>query len=222
MLKKTTHLVWAAIVIMIAAASFNAHAQDWKTEKRINVLFGGTQLLVHGFNYEFNYIHKRMIFDFSHGVSLMFKDGTVPVELRTQGIAVHMPWTIGVGAGYRLTEWLNIRVEPKWHRFEFNYENAKLPQGLITSYNTFTLGIGVYGSYQPFKKKNNALKGIMLAPSVRYWPTVLSSAKASNFTYLNQNTGSNQVIKTYGPGVALTALILNVSFGYTFQIKKQK
>src|SRR5277367_1839105 len=192
MLQKKSPLLMAA-ALMITGASLNAQVQDWRTESKVNVLFGGTQLLVHGFNYEINYVHKRMIFDFSHGVSLLFKDGTVPAELRTQGIAVHMPWTIGVGAGYRLTESLNIRVEPKWHRFEFNYENPRLPQSLITSYNTFTLGVGVYGSYQPFKKKDNFLKGIMIAPSIRYWPTVLSSAKANNFTYLNQNTDSNQI-----------------------------
>jgi hypothetical protein len=220
MLRKRSTLLMATL-LMITGARLNAQVQDWKTETKVNVVSGGTQLLVHGFNYEFNYVHRRLIIDFSHGVSLLFKDGNVPQELRTQGIAVHMPWTIGVGVGYRLTEWINIRVEPKWHRFEFNYENSQLPQGLITSYNTFTLGIGVYGSYQPFKKKNNVLKGIMLAPSIRYWPTVLSSANG-NFTYLNQNTDSNQVIKTYGPGIGLTALILNVSFGYSFQIKKQK
>jgi hypothetical protein len=222
MLQKRAHPRKAAIaLLLIAAASFNAQSQDWKTEKKINVVFGGSQLLVHGFNYEFNYIHKRMIFDFSHGVSLLFKDGTVPAELRTQGVAVHMPWTIGVGAGYRLTEWLNIRVEPKWHRFEFYYENAELPKNQIISYNTFTLGLGLYGSYQPFKKKNNFLKGILIAPSIRYWPTVASTLKDNQFTYANQHTGTTEVIKNYGPGVGLTPLILNISFGYTFQIKKK-
>jgi hypothetical protein len=222
MVHHESFLAKVAIAILIIAAGFNAHAQDWKNEKKINILFGGTQLLVHGFNYEFNYVNKRMIFDFSHGVSLLFQDGTVPKELRMQGVAVHMPWTIGVGAGYRITEWLNLRVEPKWHRFEFYYENGQPSQNQITAYNTFTLGIGAYGSYQPFKRKDNFLKGIMLAPSIRYWPTVSSTLSNNNFTYANQHTDSNQSIKTYGPGVGLTALILNVSFGYTFQIKEKK
>ena len=220
MSQKKSHLAKAAIALLVAVTSFNAHAQDWKTEKKINVLFGGTQLLVHGFNYEFNYVNRRLIVDFSHGVSLLFKDGTVPNELRTQGVEVRMPWTIGGGVGYRLTEWVNIRVEPKWHRFEFYYENGQ-PGDQIATYNTFTLGVGVYGSYQPFKKKENFLKGIMIAPSIRYWPT-LSASKENNFSYYNQSTGSNEAIKTYGPGIGLTALILNVSFGYTFQIEKKK
>ena len=222
MLQKRSYLVKVAIALLAATVPFYAHAQDWKTEKKINVLFGGTQLLVHGFNYETNYVSKRLIVDFSHGVSLLFKEGTVPTELKKQGVEVHMPWTIGAGVGYRLTEWLTIRVEPKWHRFEFYYENGQLPQHQITAYNTFTLGVGVYGSYQPFKKKENFLKGIMIAPSIRYWPTVLSTAKENNYSYYNQSTGATEVIKTYGPGIALTSLILNVSFGYTFKIKKKK
>ena len=220
MVQKTSRLAKVTIALLVSITGFNAHAQDWKTEKKINVLFGGTQLLVHGFNYEFNYVSSRIIVDFSHGVSLLFKDGTVPAELRKQVVEVKMPWTIGVGIGYRLTEWLNIRVEPKWHRFEFDYENGPLNQ--IHSYNTFTLGAGVYGSYRPFKKKTNFLKGIMVAPSIRYWPTVHSSSKENNFSYYNQNTGTNQVIKTYGPGIGLTPLIINVSFGYTFPIGKKK
>ena len=27
----------------------------------------------------------------------------------------HLPWTTGFGIGYRLKEWVNIRVAPKWH-----------------------------------------------------------------------------------------------------------
>jgi hypothetical protein len=220
MLPKKSPLGKAVLALLMVAASFTAHAQDWKTEKKVNVLFGGSQLLVHGFNYELNYIHKRMIFDFSHGVSLLFKDGTVPAELRRQGVAVHMPWTIGFGVGYRLTEWLNLRVEPKWHRFEFYYENG-MPQRQITSYNTFTLGLGLYGAYRPFKKKENFLKGILIAPSVRYWPKVASTFRDNQFAYNNEHTGTTEIIKTYGPGVGLTPLILNISFGYTFPIKKR-
>jgi hypothetical protein len=147
----------------------------------------------------------------------------VPDELKRQDVVVHMPWTTGFGIGYRLTQWLNLRVEPKWHRFEFYYNNQPQYQSNeITSYNTFTLGLGLYGSYQPFKKKENFLKGIMIAPSVRYWPTVHSTLKGDDFTYFNQHTGTNEDIKTYAPGFGLTPLVINISVGYTFQIKKKK
>ena len=218
-----SHLLSLTVALFFLISDFSASAQDWKTEKKINILFGLSQpLLAHGFNIEGNLIYHRFIFDYSHGVSLDFKDNAVPSELRMQEVALHMPWTTGFGIGYRLKEWLNIRVEPKWHRFEFYYENEIQNQSSeITSYNTFTLGLGVYGSYQPFKKKNNFLKDFMISPSIRYWPTVHSSLKDNNFTYTNQRTGSNEEIKTYGPGFGLTPFIVNVSVGYSFQFKKK-
>src|SRR5450432_3031560 len=102
MAHKKTNSLKAFITLLIVTASFNANAQDWKSDKKINVLFGLSQpLLAHGFNIEGNYIHNRFIFDYSHGVSLDFKDNTVSADLKKQGLAVHMPWTTGFGIGYR-------------------------------------------------------------------------------------------------------------------------
>jgi hypothetical protein len=162
------------------------------------------------------------LIDFSTGVLLEFKGGTLPNALKAQGIDLHMPWTTGFGVGYRLTEWLNIRIEPKWHRFEYYYDDeSKYQASEITSYNTFTLGLGLYGSYQPFKNKENFLKGIMIAPSIRYWPTIASSLKGNQFTYADQHTGADETIKTYGPGIGLTPLVINVSVGYSFHVKNK-
>jgi len=224
MIRKISYPGKAIITIFIVVVCFSAKAQDWKTEKKINVLFGLSQpLLCHGFNIEFNYIYKRMIFDFSTGILLKFEGNTLPNELRNQGVDVHMPWTTGFGIGYRFTEWLNLRVEPKYHRFEFYYDNElKYQSNQITAYNSFTLGLGLYGSYMPFKKKENFLKGIMISPSIRYWPTVASTSGGNNFTYSNKQTGSSEEIKTYGPGIGLTAFIINVSIGYSFKIKKHE
>ncbi len=221
MTQKRSSLLHLTITLFFIAAGVRASAQDWKNEDKINVLFGLSQpLLCHGFNIEANYIHHRLIIDFSQGVSLVFKGSALPAELRKQGVDVRMPWTTGFGIGYRMTEWLNIRVEPKWHRFEFYYENERKYE--ITSYNTFTLGLGLYGCYQPFKKKENFLRGIMIAPSIRYWPTVASTSKGNAFAYPNRHTGATEEIKTYGPGVGLTPLIINVSIGYSFQTKKKR
>jgi hypothetical protein len=210
--------VLALFLSVAMAANFAASAQDWKTEKRINILFGLSQpLLAHGFNGEANYIHDRLIVDYSHGVSLDFSGNAVPDALRKQQVAVHMPWTTGIGIGYRLTEWLNVRLEPKWHRFEFHYaDEQKYSSNEILGYNSFTLGLGVYGSWRPFKKKASVLKGIFVAPSIRYWPTVSSTLKGNRFAYLNQATGTSEEIKTYGPGIGLTSVIVNVSVGYSF------
>jgi hypothetical protein len=218
---KNNWIAKAIICLCIITTCFWANAQDWKTERKINVLFGLSQpLLCHGFNVEFNYISKRLIFDFSTGILLKFEGNTLPNELRNQGVDVHMPWTTGFGIGYRFSEWLNLRVEPKYHRFEFYYDNEqKYQSSQITAYNSFTLGLGLYACYLPFKKKENFLKGIMISPSLRYWPTVASTMSGNNFTYLNKQTGSNEEIKTYGPGIGLTALIINVSIGYSFKTK---
>ena len=223
MLHKTIAFVVTCVLFLIFS-SFNARAQDWKTETKVNVMFGLSQPLVtHGFNFEFNYIYNRLIIDFSQGVALEFTSGLVTTDLKRQGVDVHMPWTTGFGVGYRITSWLNLRAEPKWHRFEFYYDDQlKYPNTEITSYNTFTMGLGLYGAIQPFKKEANFLNGILIAPSIRYWPTVASTLKDNQFTYYNQHTGKNEEIKTVGPGIGLTPLVINVSIGYSFPIKKKR
>jgi hypothetical protein len=219
-----THKTNLFYVLLLMTLSLNTYAQDWQTEKRVNVLFGLSQPLVaHGFNIELNYVDKRFIFDFSQGVGLTFSGNALPASLEKQGVEMHMPWTTGFGIGYRFTNWINLRVEPKWHRFEFNYENGQqLKSNEITSYNTVTLGLGLYGFYLPFKKKTNALKGIMISPSLRYWPTVNSTLPGNSYSYYNQTTHSIQEIKTYGPGIRLSPWIVNVSIGYSFEIKKKQ
>jgi hypothetical protein len=211
-------------VLLPMMLSINGRAQDWKTEKRVNILFGLSQpVIAHGFNVEFNYVNDRFIFDFSTGVDLSFSGNTLPASLQQQGVEVHMPWTTGIGIGYRLTDWINLRVEPKWHRFEFNYQNEQQStSNEITSYNTVTLGLGLYGCWLPFKKKANALKGIMISPSVRFWPTIRSTLAGDSFSYFNTHTESIQQIKTYGPGIKLSPWIVNVSIGYSFEFKKKQ
>ena len=219
-MKHKTKFLYVSLLIILY---INTQAQDWQTEKRFNILFGLSQPLVaHGFNVELNYVHNRFIFDFSQGVGLEFSGTTLPSDLQQQQVVVHMPWTTGFGLGYRFKDWINLRVEPKWHRFEFNYQDG--PQqntSEITSYNTFTLGLGVYGSWLPFKKKTNFLKGIMISPSVRYWPTIYSTQTGNSFSYYNTVTESIQQIKTYGPGIKLSPWVVNISIGYSFEFKKR-
>jgi hypothetical protein len=218
---KTVKFLVLAFSILYQTTSF---AQDWKTDKKINVVFGLTQpLLVEGFNIEGNYIHNRFIFDYSHGASLDFSGSTATADLERQGVVVHMPWTTGFGVGYRLKEWLNVRVEPKWHRFEFYYEgDSQTSINEINSYNTFSLGLGLYGHFQPFKKSTSFVKGIMIAPSIRFWPTVSSSLDGDSFAYNNKITGTNETIEVLDPGAGFTPFIFNISIGYSFDLKKKK
>ncbi|HEY1872525.1 MAG TPA: hypothetical protein VGG71_15790 [Chitinophagaceae bacterium] len=219
---KTNPAKLYVLLIVFVTLINSTHAQDWRSDKRINVLFGTSQILLHGFNIEGNFIYKRFIFDYSHGVSLDFKDANVSSDLQKQGLAVHMPWTTGFGIGYRLKEWINIRVEPKFHRFEFYYENDPINNNTqITSYNTFTLGIGLYEDYRPFKKNGNFLRGFLIAPSVRFWPTVSSTLEGGSFTYMNRNTNKEEEITTLDPGIKFTPWIFNISLGYSFQLKRK-
>jgi len=208
------------LLIVFHTKSF---AQEWTTDRKINVLFGLTQpLLVDGFNIEGNYVHNRLIFDYSHGVSLDFSGTSATLDLERQWVEVHMPWTTGFGVGYRLNEWLNVRVEPKWHRFEFYYERE--PQSSIneiTSYNTFSLGLGLYGNFQPFKNSTSFIKGIMVAPSLRFWPTVSSTLDGDSFTYNNRSTGTIETIEVLNPGIGFTPFIFNISIGYSLNVRKK-
>lgn len=224
MANKIQNSTRAMLFILLTLFTFNSQAQDWRKDKKVNVVFGLTQpLLVKGFNIEGNYIHNRLIFDYSHGMSLDFSETTVTTDLKRQGLAVHMPWTTGFGVGYRIKEWINVRVEPKWHRFEFYYNGESQNAGnQITGNNTFSLGIGIYGNYQPFKNKNNFLKGIMIAPSIRFWPTLNSTLTNDKFNYANKVTNKTEEIRTLDPGIGFTPLIFNISVGYSFDLKTKK
>lgn len=199
-----------------------AQTTNWKKDEKLSVMFGLTQpMFAKGFNFELNYINKRLIVDFSHGMYLDYGSNLVTSELKKQQVVVHLPFSTGLGIGYRFTHWLNGRLEPKWHHFQFYYAGeSKNTTTMITSdkYN-ISLGIGVYTFFQPFKHKENLLKGITLAPSVRYWPTIHSSFDGNGYNYQNKFTGKVETITTPASGIALSPLIVNVSIGYTFDLK---
>jgi hypothetical protein len=218
MAQKRSTLLRSAALLLFIGPGLMANAQDWKSEKKVNVLFGISQVLASGFNIEVNYISNRFIFDYSHGVALHFSGNTVTPELKREGVAVLMPWTTGFGIGYRITDWINIRMEPKWHRFEFYYKgDPQTSNNQLSSYNTFSLGLGLYGSWQPFKHKTNFLKGFMISPSIRFWPTVGSTRK-DGFTYFNKNTAKYESIPKLDPGLGFTPLVANISVGYSFSL----
>jgi hypothetical protein len=218
------NLIPAFLIIILSLFANTAYGQDWKTDKKVNVVFGLTQpLFVNGFNIEGNYIHNRLIFDYSHGASLDFSGTSLPEDLNRQGLAVHMPWTTGFGIGYRLKQWINVRFEPKWHRFEYFYEGElRNAENEIISINTMSVGIGFYGHFEPFKNQNSFLKGFMIAPSIRFWPTVSSSLEDNSYTYFNSKTMQNEEINTPDPGFGFTPFVFNISIGYSFDLRKKQ
>ena len=202
-----------------------AQTSDWKQDRKVAILFGLSQpLLVSGFNIEANYVHNRFIFDYSHGVSLDFSGNLLPDYLLNQKVVVHLPFSTGFGIGYRFTEWLNLRVEPKWHRFEFYYdgEAQTAVNRIAVDANNYSIGLGLYGFFQPFKKKENMLQGMSIAPSIRFWPTIASSFQNDVFKYENKYTGQTEELKSLGSGIGFSPLIINVSIGYTFNLEKSK
>ena len=58
----------------------------------------------------------------------------------------------------------------------------------------------------------------MIAPSVRFWPTISSTLEGDRFTYVNKNTGKNEELTTLDPGNGFTPFIINVSVGYSFDL----
>lgn len=189
-----------------------------KLDTRVNILFGLTQpLLIKGFNIEANLFYKRLVVDYSHGASLNFEGESVVGAAAEQQLVFHLPYSTGFGVGYRLTDWFNLRVEPKWHQYEVYYGGeAQIKENLLKVYNTFSLGIGAYFNWRPFKKMNNAWSGIMIAPSIRYWPRVSSSLEGDAFSYYNKITAQQEVHEAQEVGVANTPLVINISVGYSF------
>jgi len=206
----------STLVLVLILGKF-VQAQNKPLSNQVNLLFGLNQPLLGGFNIEGNVFYKRLVFDYSHGISLNFSNATLAGNEKNQQLAAHIPYTTGFGVGYRFNEWFNLRAEPKWHRFELYYEgDQQTIDNRIVAYNTFTLGIGAYFNLRPFKNQNNFLKGIMIAPSVRYWPK-LSSNLVDNFTYQNQVTGQTETLNAMEVGVSNTPWIFNISIGYTFE-----
>lgn len=204
--------------VLLMAHNAHADQHDWQNERKLMVLFGLTQpLLLNGFNVEGVYMHERLVFAYSHGASLDFTGDLLPDSIRDQQVEVFLPFSTGFGIGYRITEWLNARVEAKWHRFEFYYEgDSRQSDNRITAdANNFSLGVGVYGYWQPFRQSDNYFSGITLAPSVRYWPTVTSDLD-DGFTYDNERTGESEELESLAAGIGFTPLIVNLSVGYSF------
>lgn len=201
--------------------SLQAQQEDRFTDVKVNVLFGLNQPLLSGFNVEGNLFYKRLALDYSHGVSLNLDNAFLDPVNQAQGLDVHIPWTTGFGVGYRFNEWFNLRAEPKWHKFELYHQGeAQTADNLIGAYTTFTMGIGAYANLQPFKRQDNFLKGIMIAPSIRWWPRVRSSLENDQLNFFSKAAGQNVTHEAMEVGINNSPLIVNVSIGYSFDWKR--
>ena len=208
------------IIFAVLLTAQQAVAQQKKTEltNRVNLVFGLNQIMVDGFNIEGNVFWKRLAFDYSHGVSLDIDNSLLSGDAKEQGLAAHLPYSTGFGVGYRFTEWFNVRVEPKWHKYEIYYDGQPQTEtSKIGGYKTYSLGLGAYVNWMPFEKQDNLLKGITIAPSLRYWPKLSSTLDGDSFSYQNSVTGQMEEHEALEVGLGGTPWIFNVSIGYSFK-----
>lgn len=203
-------------------ASLMVNAQESK-KPEVSLVFGLNQPLVtKGFNFEVDYWTKKFVFDYSHGFGLEFTDNLVTKEAQDQHLAFNITHSVGFGLGYRFTEKFNVRVEPKMHVWEMYYDDTfKQADSRIKKYTTYTLGLGAYYRWTPFENKQNALRGLTIVPNVRWWPNVGSSLKDNTYTYFNERTQQTETHKANNIGVSNTPFFINVSVGYTFNLRHQ-
>lgn len=205
------------LLTILVFIQLNAQQNNPTLENRVSIVFGLNQLAIDGFNIEGNIFWKRLAFDYSHGVSLNYGNDILTGDAKDQGLAAHLPYSTGFGVGYRFTDWFNLRVEPKWHRFELFYDgDTQNSVNRIAAYNTFTLGLGAYFNWLPFRSKDNFLKGITIAPSVRWWPNISDTIDGS-LTYNNRNTDQAETHEALNIGINDTPFFANISVGYSIK-----
>lgn len=209
------------ILLLATVATARVFAQnDGKPDRlysnKFSILAGLIQpTALGGGNIEFNYFTKRLSFDYSHGFTL---DPPVVGDYKDQNVVLHLPYSTGFGVGYRFTSFLDLRFEPKLHSWEvYQKDDEQTEANKIKDFKTFTLGLGLYYRYFPFKNsKNKFLQGITTSSSIRYWQNVGTTLRNDKFTYANKTTNKDETLKAPNIGLANTPLIINIAIGYTF------
>lgn len=208
-------------VVFVTISIVTAFAQtvkkgDFLYSNKFSILAGVLQpTALKGGNIEFNYFTKRMAFDYSHGFSL---DPPVVGTFKDQNVVLHLPFSTGFGIGYRFNSFLDLRFEPKLHRFEVYQKGVEqIAANKIKDFKTITLGLGLYYRYFPFQNRDNKfLQGITTSTSIRYWQNVGTTLSKDEFTYSNTISGKNETLKAPNIGIANTPIIFNIAIGYTF------
>jgi len=214
------------LVIMVFALLLGLPAKSQTTWKEQTGMLGinlgiNTIILADAYSMEANYTHKRMIFSLNYIASLDHEGSGLIEEISSQKVALHNPYVTGFGFGFKFTNWLNARIEPRWSRYQFYYEtdNQKTDKPFLT-YNTFSCGFGIHAFLKPFGKRDNALKGIAIIPRFNFWPNITNSRKGADYEYFNTATGKLEVIPVLPVGIFQTPFIGEIAIGYFFNSKK--
>ncbi|TAE82085.1 MAG: hypothetical protein EAY81_09320 [Bacteroidetes bacterium] len=211
-------------ILLLATCTFAISKIQAQTESKKDLLYSHKfsivagliqPLALQGGNIEATYTTKRMIFDYSHGFNL---NPPSSGDYKTQNVVLNIPFSTGFGIGYRINSFLDIRFEPKLHSWEvYDKDASQTSTNRIKDYKTFTLGVGIYYRYFPFKNsKSKGLQGITTATSIRWWQNVGSTLSNDEFSYNNKTTGKKETLKAANIGIGNTPIIFNISVGYTF------
>jgi hypothetical protein len=172
-------------------------------ETHFSVMAGLTQwVLFRGGNLAVEYKVGRLVFEASHGQGLDLNQVpwlALTSAERDAGASVKVPWTTGVGAGFRVTENLHLLIEAKAH----HYNETGRDRNVEVDYTTFSVGPSVFYTFHLFK-------GLFLEPNVRWWPNVASTL-SGNEVRLTQPDGTVSVVKAHDFG-----LFANMNLGYAF------
>jgi len=184
---------------------------------QFSLLAGLNQLALRGGNIEATWYTSRLSFEYSHGFDLHLTGSVLGTAEQDQHVQLLQTWTTGFGIGYRVTPDLDVRLESKLHRYQVFYESQRLAGTPITAYTTETEGLGAYYRLYPFGRVRGWARGIVIAPSARYWPNVWTSLPKGGYTYANAVTGRTETLKAATQGIpGTTGLFVNASLGYTF------
>lgn len=204
------------LISQFANAQSSTLKKDFLYSNKFSVLAGIIQpAVLKGGNVEINYTTKRMMFEYSHGFSL---DPSSRGDYKNQKLSLHLPYSTGFGIGYRINSNLDIRFESKLHSWEVYYKDEEQKaENKIKEYKTYTLGVGIYYRYFPFKNNNSKLlQGITTSTSLRWWQNVGSTLDNNEFSYTNKFSNKTETLKAANIGIGNTPLIFNVAIGYTF------
>ena len=215
-MKAFINLIALVIFIITQATAQISEKKQLLYSNKFSVLAGLVQpTILRGGNIEINYFTNRISFDYSHGFSL---DPPADENYKKPNILLHLPFSTGFGIGYRFTSYLDLRVEPKLHSWEvYNKGEGQTHATRIAEFQTFTLGLGLYYRYFPFRNSESKfLQGITTSSSIRWWQNVGTTLSKDELTYTNKIPGNRDTVKAPNIGIANTPIVINVAVGYTF------
>jgi hypothetical protein len=181
-------------------------------------------IVLHGGNLELDLHWRRLVVGYSHGFLLSESGSTVVGAEKRQHLALDIPYSTGLSAGFRLTNWLDARAELKTHRFEVHYDGTDGIRDHLFSYSTWTLGFGVYARWKPFERFGGWAANIVTSTSVRFWPRIASTLDGPGETrsYYNRITGQQEIHAAADIGIANTPFFFNIAIGYAFDLGSGK